>query len=289
MEVEMLRTKLNEIAVMILSTDNDAEKKALEEQRSELIRSEMRENRDSHPEFVDMFNAWHLFAGAVDKVTKLVEVAVKDFFGLDLKWLPINTSYEDKTIICVVNLGNIDLRARDFQLFREALGYPDYTLTPTVNEDGNAEMVFKFDVLSSEFLFGYDAAQHYSVPFDNLEDEDDLPPDDAIPYIEEEEPFPSFTAEDDPELYDENEIISKKENPAKKRKPRRKAKRVPRSREQEVVDAYNAGTSLKEMRAKFNTSDDIIYRILKDHDIKPNRVQKYGNLQYNKKSYAVEL
>lgn len=175
MEVEFLRSRLNEITDMIYSTDNEAEKKALEEQRSELIKSEMQRNRDSHPEFVDMLNAWHLFAGAVGEVTKLVEDAVKVVFGLDLKWPPINTSYEDKTIMCVVNLGNIEVRARDFQLFREALGYPDYTLISAVNEHGIAEIIFKFDVLSSEFLFGYKAAQYYSVSFDKLEDDSFLP------------------------------------------------------------------------------------------------------------------
>ena len=283
MEVEFLRTKLNEITDMISSTDNDAEKKALEEQRSELIKSEMQRNRDSHPEFIDMFNAWHLFAGAVGKVTKLVEDAVKDVFGLDLKWPPINTSYEDKTIMCVVNLGNTEVRARDFQLFREALGYPDYTLAPTVNEHGIAEIIFKFDVLSSEFLFGYEAAQYYSVSFGKLEDENAPLPDGTIPDIEEDDSFPSFLADD------LNDTVSRKESPAKKRKPRRKAKKVPRSREQDVVDAYNSGVSLKQIRTKFNTSDDIIYRILRDHGIKPNRVQKYGNLQYNKKSPMDEL
>lgn len=283
MEVEFLRSRLNEITDMIYSTDNDAEKKALEEQRSELIKSEMQRNRDSHPEFVDMFNAWHLFAGAVGEVTKLVEDAVKVVFGLDLKWPPINTSYEDKTIMCVVNLGNIEVRARDFQLFREALGYPDYTLISAVNEHGIAEIIFKFDVLSSEFLFGYEAAQYYSVSFDKLEDENTPLPDDTIPDIREDDSFPSFLAENS------NDTISRKEKPAKKRKPRRKAKKVSRSREQDVVDAYNSGVSLKQIRTKFNTSDDIIYRILRDYGIKPNRVQKYGNLQYNKKSPMDEL
>lgn len=64
----------------------------------------------------------------------------------------------------------------------------------------------------------------------------------------------------------------------------RKQKKFPSKKEKDVISAYLSGLSLKQIRKKWNISDSVIDRILRNNGIERSRLKAYKNLSGNRKS-----
>lgn len=116
-----------------------------------------------YPELIPAYKVWLDFAEVGLRICEFAVSTVERI--LRIKYDPqfmecgIDTVFEDKGIVCFVNIGNNEISSEQLLALQEALGWPSvFTLEPSCRNGQNG-LKFKFDVLSSRCLAIYDACR----------------------------------------------------------------------------------------------------------------------------------
>lgn len=159
-ELNDYQKRIGSLSTQICCTEEGVLRDLLKDELRPVANEAVQKINTDYPEIVPALNAWLIFADVGLKIYEYVILTVERILNIqfDSKQMEcsINTDFDNKGIVCYVDLGHTKVKSSQLNKLCEAFGWPDkLSLEPVLSRDGQSGLRLKFDVLTSRCLTIY--------------------------------------------------------------------------------------------------------------------------------------